>query len=317
MIAADIDMNDTVAQMSNMLGRILGEDIALQLQFQQPSPFVHADTGMIEQILLNLAVNSRDAMPHGGKLSIVTSVREVAQSELESEPDIAPGRFACVTVRDEGCGIAPDHLNKIFEPFFTTKEVGKGTGLGLATVYGIVKQHKGYIKVESELGAGTTFQVFLPWIAPAPATSVAPPELPVAAGRKGTVLFVEDEPNIRQMARMFLESHGYRILEAGSGAEALEVWQKHQLEIELVLTDLVMPHGVSGHQLIQLLQVDRPDLKVIFSSGYSPDLLGEDSFLHAKTNFLQKPYRLSQLSQLIHECLHSPPTTATQAAQAA
>ena len=306
MIAADVDINDTVAQMSNMLSRILGEDIALQLQFQQPAPFVHADTGMIEQILLNLAVNSRDAMPNGGKLTIMTSVRDITEAELESEPDVTAGRFACVTVRDEGCGIAADHLNKIFEPFFTTKEVGKGTGLGLATVYGIVKQHKGYIKVESQLGSGTTFQVFLPWIKPAPATTSAPAEAQIAANGKGTILFVEDEPNIRQMAKMFLESHGYHILEAASGAEALEIWRQHQDEIELVMTDLVMPDGVSGHELIQQLQSDRPHLKVIFSSGYSPELLGEDSFLSAQTNFLQKPYRLTQLSQLIHDCLQRP-----------
>ena len=304
MIASDIDMNETVAEMSNMLSRILGEDIALQLQFQQPAPFVRADVGMIEQILLNLAVNSRDAMPTGGKLRVATSVVNVTEADLETEPDVTPGRFACVTVGDNGCGIRADQLGKIFEPFFTTKEVGKGTGLGLATVYGIVKQHKGYIKVDSQPGLGTTFKVFLPCVeAPASiASSVAPTASP--ADGNATILFVEDEANIRQMAKMFLESHGYRVIEANNGAEALEIWRKHRDEIDLVLTDLVMPNGVSGHQLIEQLQSERPDLKVIFSSGYSQDLLGDDTFLRANTNFLQKPYRLNSLSQMIHDCLY-------------
>ena len=303
MIAADIDLNETVAQMSNMLGRILGEELHLQVQFRQPPPFVRADRGMIEQILLNLAVNARDSMPDGGELAIATTVRVVQQSELEMEHDVTPGRFVCLSVRDTGCGIAMDHLNKIFEPFFTTKEIGKGTGLGLATVYGIVKQHKGFIKVGSKVGQGTTFEVFLPHSE----TPAAPPApvAPVATPAHGTetILLVEDEETIREMARVFLESHGYHVLEAGNGPEALEIWQQDQSRVDLLLTDLVMPHGLSGQALAQQLQSDRPSLKVIYSSGYSCDLFGENSFLNPETNFLPKPYRLNSLAEIIRRCL--------------
>ena len=305
MIAADIDLNETVAQMSNMLGRILGEELHLQVQFRQPPPSVRADRGMIEQILLNLAVNARDSMPEGGELTIATTVRVVDQTELEMEHDVAPGRFVCLTVRDTGCGIAPDHLSKIFEPFFTTKEVGKGTGLGLATVYGIVKQHKGFMKVESKVGQGTTFEVFLPHsetqsVAPVPIVTVATP----ARGTE-TILLVEDEDTIREMAKVFLESHGYRVLEASNGPEALAIWNLDQARVDLLLTDLVMPHGVSGQALAEQLQGDRPNLKVIYSSGYSCDLFGENSFLNPDTNFLQKPYRLNSLAEIIRRCLDS------------
>ena len=303
MIAADIDLNDTVAQMSNMLGRILGEELRLQVEFQQPPPFVRADRGMIEQVLLNLAVNARDAMPAGGELRIRTTVRMVTADELALEPDVVPGRFVCLSVRDNGCGMPGDNLGKIFEPFFTTKEIGKGTGLGLATVYGIVKQHKGWLRVESTVGEGTTFEVYLPH---SDAKALEPTRVPdVIKPEHGdeTILLVEDEETIREMAKMFLESHGYRVLEAGNGPEALQIWNNGQDQIDLLLTDLVMPHGVSGQALAQQLQSDRPSLKVIYSSGYSCDLFGPDSFLNPETNFLQKPYRLDSLAEIIRRCL--------------
>jgi signal transduction histidine kinase/CheY-like chemotaxis protein len=303
MIASDVDINQTVAQMTNMLGRILGEDIRLKVEFRQPAPFVRADRGMIEQILLNLAVNSRDAMPTGGELAITTTVRLLGATELKSEPDLAPGRFVCLTVRDNGCGIAADHIGKIFEPFFSTKEVGKGTGLGLATVYGIIKQHKGWMTVESKVGQGSTFEVFLPNFDVKPAERA-----PVVKARKPatgdeTILLVEDEETIRSMAKVFLESYGYHVIEAGNGPEALEIWKENRGRIDLLLTDLVMPHGVSGQELARTLQSDRPDLKIIYSSGYSRDLFGDDSFLKPETNFLQKPYRLNSLADMIRKCL--------------
>ena len=307
MIAADIDLNETVAQMSNMLGRILGEELQLRVEFRQPAPFVRADRGMIEQILLNLAVNARDAMPKGGELAISTAVRMVHAEELELEPDVSPGRFVCLSVCDQGSGIAPDHLSKIFEPFFTTKEIGKGTGLGLATVYGIVKQHKGWVKVRSKIGEGTTFEVYLPHsdvkhAAPTPALDVAKP----VHGNE-TILLVEDEETIREMARMFLETNGYHVLEASNGPAALLIWEEEKSRIDLLLTDLVMPHGVSGQALAQQLQADRPTLKVVYSSGYSCDLFGENSFLNPDTNFLQKPYRLNSLAEMIRSCIDGKP----------
>ncbi len=194
-------------------------------------------------------------------------------------------------------------MSKIFEPFFTTKEPGKGTGLGLATVYGIVKQHKGWIAVESEVGRGTLFKVYLPKHSPLAVAPVLVPAIaPVAEGTE-TILLVEDEETIREMAKVFLEAHGYHVIEAGDGVEALRLWQEHREEIAILLTDLVMPHGVSGQELARQLKLDRPDLEVIYSSGYSADLFGENSFLKTDTNFLQKPYRLKSLAEMIRACL--------------
>lgn len=304
MIAIDIDMNETVSQMSSMLSRILGEDIALELHFCQPPPFVHADRSMIEQILLNLAVNARDAMPAGGKLVVTTAMRTLEQGEIELDADVSPGRFVCLSVHDDGCGIAPDQISKIFEPFFTTKELGKGTGLGLATAYGIVRQHKGCIAVASELGVGTTFDVFLPYVmAPPAAVDLAQPEPQTAAVESATILFVEDEKTIRLMAKIYLEGSGYTVLDAADGVEALALWQDHKDEIDLVLTDLMMPRGLNGHQLVQKLLLDRPDVPVIFVSGYSSDLFGDATFLDGTTNFLQKPYRLKNLADMVRDCL--------------
>jgi len=303
MVAADIDLNETVAQMSNMLGRILGEELRLRVEFRQPPPFVRADRGMIEQILLNLAVNARDAMPKGGELAIATTVRMVNEEELELEPDVTPGRFVCLSVRDKGCGIALNHLSKIFEPFFTTKEIGKGTGLGLATVYGIVKQHKGWIKVESRVGEGTTFEVYLPHSDTKTTTPAFVSDAAKPVRGNETILLVEDEDTIRDMAKLFLEANGYHVLEASDGPEALAIWKKDPARIDLLVTDLVMPHGVSGRELAQLLLADRPNLKVLYSSGYSCDLLGPNSFLNLETNFLPKPYRLNSLTEMIRRCV--------------
>ncbi len=297
-----IDLNETVAQMSNMLGRLLGEDLRLRVEFRQPPPFVRADRGMIEQILLNLAVNSRDAMPEGGELTIATTVRVVDATEVDHE--VKPGRFVCLSVTDQGSGIAPDLLSKIFEPFFTTKEVGKGTGLGLATVYGIVKQHGGWVKVLTALGEGSTFEIYLPYYDSTPLAPTVPVVSPARPAQgKETLLLVEDEETIRDLARMYLEALGYHILDAGNGVEALQIWQKEKDSIDLLLTDLVMPHGISGQALALQLQADRPELKVVYSSGYSGDLFGDSSFLNPGINFLQKPYRLNSLAEMIRCCI--------------
>ncbi len=304
LLVADIDLNEAVAQMSGMLGRILGESIRLRVEFWQPAPRVQGDGGMIEQVLLNLAVNSRDSMPNGGELTITTSICNVREDELLLQHDVTPGPFVCLAVQDNGSGIAAEHLSKIFEPFFSTKEGGQG--LGLATVYGIVKQHKGWLKAESEIGCGTTFKVYLPHhegqpIPTFPEGKIKPPE-----HRSETILLVEDEENIRHLVKMFLEGQGYHILEAGDGVEALAIWQKGLTTIDLLLTDLVMPEGVSGQELARQLQRDQPGLRVIFSSGYSRDLFGKNSFLNPDTNFLQKPYRLNILAEMIRHCLDRP-----------
>ena len=298
-----LDLNEIVTNMSKMLGRILGEDIALQTNYWPEPPRITGDSGMMEQVLLNLAVNARDAMPAGGRLSLRIAVVEMPVP-LGSEPGQArAGRFVCLTVSDTGCGIAPENLDRIFEPFFTTKEIGKGTGLGLATVYGIVKQHGGWIEVESQVGQGATFRVYLPETPGATKPAEAAPAKIHMRGGTETILVVEDEQPVRELACGLLQAQGYRILAAESGVRALEVWRTHRSEIALLLTDLVMPDCLSGRELVEQIWAEAPALKVIFTSGYSADVAGEDWILQRGLNYLQKPYRPRQLVQAVRDCL--------------
>jgi len=303
-----LDMNETVGNMTKMLSRIVGEDIALQLHYcPQPAP-VQADAGMIEQVLLNLVVNSRDAMPQGGRVVIRVTVTEVDATHLDQHPEGRLGRFVCLSVRDTGCGIAPDNLRRIFEPFFTTKEVGKGTGLGLATVYGILKQHHGWVEVESELGKGAVFKVFLPWN---DSVAAGPDKGPFGGspprGGSETILVVEDEAALRDLVCQCLARCGYRILQADTGAKALELWAARRNEIDLVLTDLVMPDRMNGRQLAERLQADRPEVKVIFTSGYSAEIVGKDFVLRPGLNYLQKPFQPQKLATMVRACLDAKP----------
>jgi CheY-like chemotaxis protein len=297
-----LDLSDVVGNMSKMLGRILGEDIALRLHYSGEPAVVEADSGMLEQVLLNLAVNSRDAMPKGGELTIRIMLRQVESSHLIQHPDAHAGKFVCVTVKDNGCGIPPENLGRIFDPFFTTKEVGKGTGLGLATVYGIVKQHQGWVEVDSVVGQGTTFSVMLPRcegeVAPAEQEQVGR-----IRGGKETILVVEDEAPVRELVCNLLAGHGYQILQAESGAQALEMWTRCKDKVDLLLTDLVMPDRVSGRELAEKLWSERPKLKVIFTSGYSSDVAGKDFVLQQGFNYLQKPYHPHRLASAVRDCL--------------
>jgi two-component system, cell cycle sensor histidine kinase and response regulator CckA len=298
-----LDMNEVVANMTKMLGRILGEDIALQLNYSpHPAP-VHADAGMMEQVLLNLAVNSRDAMPKGGLLAIEISTLEVGSHRLAEHPEARAGQFVCLSVIDTGCGIPPEILCRIFEPFFTTKEVGKGTGLGLATVYGIIKQHQGWIEVESEPGQGATFRVFLPRSLETAQVASEPPAEPPARGGTETILVVEDEAPVRELVCHVLAGHGYKILQAESGAKALKVWRESKDQISLLLTDLVMPDQVSGRELAEKLWAEQPRLKVMFTSGYSADTIGKELALRPDLNYLQKPYNPRKLALAVRACL--------------
>ena len=278
-----------VTTSAKLLWRLLGEDVRLELSLHpRPLP-VYADEGMIGQVLLNLAVNARDAMPRGGLLLLETTERVVSAEEAQLHPDTAPGRYACLRVQDTGQGIAPEVLPHIFEPFFTTKDVGKGTGLGLATVFGVVHQHRGWIAVESKLAEGTTFSVFLPLVAPP--GEVEEPKSAVALHRGSeTILLVEDESGVRYTVRALLERHGYRVLVAEHGAAALALWQLEHGKIDLLLTDLVMPGGLGGGELATQLQAELPALKVIVMTGYSVDFAGRDLKLPARQNFLQKPF---------------------------
>jgi PAS domain S-box-containing protein len=298
-----LDLNEVVAQMTKMLGRILGEDVALQMNYSPQAARVQADAGMMEQVLLNLVVNSRDAMPKGGLLTIKISTQELDARRLASHPEGRVGQFVCLSVIDTGCGIPTENLRRIFEPFFTTKEIGKGTGLGLATVYGIVQQHRGWIEVDSEPGHGTTFRVFLPRSQDTTKAANEPKPEPTARGGTETILVVEDEAPVRELVCHLLSTHGYHVLQAESGAKALKIWQQSKDRINLVLTDLVMPNQMNGRELAERLWAERPELKILFTSGYSADVVGADFFLRPGINYLQKPYHPRRITSAVREYL--------------
>jgi PAS domain S-box-containing protein len=299
----DLDLNEIVNSLAKMLQRIIGEDVRLQLDLHPAPLIIHADAGMLDQVLMNLVVNARDAMPNGGRLVIETSEKTVNEDVARLNPDAVPGRYACLSVNDTGCGIPPEILPRIFEPFFTTKEPGKGTGLGLATVYGIVRQHQGWLNVYSEPGQGANFQIFLPASTATDAELKQTTARPKPRGGTETILLVEDEPAVRTLTRAILERRGYQVLEAANGVEAFNVWQEHRAAVSLLLTDLVMPAGVSGQQLARQIQAEKPDLKVIFTSGYSAEIAGRDLELRNGENFLQKPCGPDQLLETIRRCL--------------
>jgi len=300
-----VDLNEVVGNLTKMLKRIIGEHIQLQCDYAPDLRPVQADGGLLEQVLINLVVNARDAMHHGGLLLITTAARILKPTEVEHHPDTRPGEFVTLRVRDNGVGIAPTDLPHIFEPFFTTKEVGKGTGLGLATVYGIIKQHQGWVEVDSEPGAGSTFTIVLPAADLATAENPGQGEQSDAPGGGELVLLVEDDEAVRTLMRRILAGHGYRVLEASSGPEALAVTPENLRETRLLLTDLIMPQGITGRALAEQLRNRNPALKVIFMSGYSGEALNQnDNFVHStKTRFLAKPCAPCDLLRIIREVL--------------
>ena len=298
-----LDMNKIVGNMTDLLGRLLGEDVSLQLNYCPSPAMVEADVGMMEQVLLNLAVNARDAMPKGGRLAVRISIVDLNEAHVQHHPEARVGRFVCVSKTDTGCGIPPENLQRIFEPFFTTKEVGKGTGLGLATVYGIVKQHQGWIEVESTVGKGTTFRFYVPYVGSAQAETEKPTTQITIRGGNETILLVEDEKPVRELVSRVLRKYGYKILPAGNGVEALETWNRHKNEISMLFTDLVMPDNMNGRELAEKLWAERPGLKVIFTSGYSTEIVGKDFKLEPELNYLQKPYQPQVLALAVRRCL--------------
>ena len=294
-----LDLNETVAHVETLLRRLIGEDIDLVTVPAEQPLFVEADPTQLEQVLINLALNARDAMPEGGKLTMVTALCEVDDATAGATPDAHPGRFAFVSVTDTGLGIDDATKPHLFEPFFTTKEVGKGTGLGLASVYGTVRQSDGFVTVESEVGRGASFRVFLPLAAAAAGASGPSPEQHAVTTRGSeTILLVEDEETVRDLTRRALELNGYRVIAAAAPTEALELGE--DVRYDLLLTDVVMPQ-MRGGELARRLRDDRPGLKTLFMSGYldGEALLGEEG----PAAFLQKPFSLAELAQTVRELL--------------
>jgi len=298
-----MDIRDTLAAISQMFPQMLGEHIDVKIVAAPALPLVRADSGMIEQVLINLAVNSRDAMPNGGRLVIAAKAVKLSPPAGPGNPEARPGSYVCLSVADTGCGMTQETMARIFDPFFTTKPIGKGTGLGLATVYGIAKQHSGWVEVQSEVGRGTTFQIYIPSNDEAPLGLSRTPVTPVLHGGRENVLLVEDEEAVCTFVAKVLKSHGYTVYAAQSGVEALALWPQIKPRVDLLLTDLVMPGGVMGRELAERLLVKDPTLKVIYSSGYSPGMAGRDLKLLEGRNFLPKPYDPSQLLQVVRECL--------------
>ncbi len=295
-----LNLNHVISDFTKMLKRVIGEHIVLECRCAENLPLVNADTGMIEQILLNLIVNARDAMPQGGSIVISTEAVSIDASHAETHPEAQTGKFVCIAVSDTGTGIYPEYLPRIFEPFFTTKEAGKGAGFGLATVYGIVKQHRGWIEVSSQLGNGTTFKIFLPVGAAGLAKKSIPRTKAIPAIGREKILLVEDDADVRTVTRGVLEGSGYQIWEAANGLEALNVWKTNASQIDLLLTDIVMPGGLNGWELADRLSGERPNLKVILMSGYNSDLPGK---IQPHSHILSKPFSLESLTETVRSCL--------------
>jgi PAS domain S-box-containing protein len=301
----DLDLNEVVANVTKMLQRLIGEDIALETRYAPGGAPIHADTGMMEQVLMNLAVNSRDAMPKGGRLIIETAPVVLTDTTQFTKHTARPGEFVRLSITDTGFGIASEHLSHLFEPFFTTKEVGKGTGLGLATVFGIVEQHQGWIEVESQVNQGATFHIYFPRLAkkvPSRELPTPPPQVP---GGTETILLVEDETALRRLMQRVLERQGYHIHTAASGIQALEVWRERRDGIDILVTDMVMPEGMTGRELADRLRTEKPDLKIIFCSGYANNMPGKDSPLRDNESFLEKPFEPVKLLQKVRDCANA------------
>jgi two-component system cell cycle sensor histidine kinase/response regulator CckA len=297
-----LDLNLIIEDINKMLPRLIGEDIELVFVPGENLGRVKADPVQIEQVLMNLAANARDAMPKGGRLVIETASLRLDDAYVQEHSIVPPGQYVVLTVTDSGSGIAPEHLSHIFEPFYTTKEEGKGTGLGLATVYGIVKQNSGFIWVYSEPGMGTTFKIYLPQARQA--KLVLQPPVPVEGSPRGceTLLLAEDEDAVRQSTREFLSLSGYIVLEAKNGTEALALARAYNSVIDLMITDVVMPQ-MGGARLAAELASDRPAMRVLFVSGYAETTFQHHGAIDVTTRFLQKPFSLKTLARKIREIL--------------
>lgn len=298
-----LDFNELLEEFSRMIQRLVGPTIEFKLERCETSLPVSGDPSLLEQVLMNLVVNSRDAMPDGGKLVISTKLLELPSTREEGLPPGGAGSYVCMKVSDTGGGISPESLEHIFEPFYTTKDTGKGTGLGLSTAYGIVQQHRGVIEVKSEMGEGTEFTVLIPLNRTeedVPAIIEEQPSLQA----EGTILVVDDEEMVRELSTVFLETEGYTVIQAKSGAEVIADWEKLRKQVDLVITDLIMPQGVSGHDLGSWLYEQDPDLKTIYCSGFSQPNLMRKFKLREGQNFLSKPFSGESLLKMVNRILN-------------
>jgi CheY-like chemotaxis protein len=297
-----IALNQVVTRMHALLRRLIGEDVRLTMVLDEDLAAVKADRNQIEQVIMNLVVNARDALPGGGEISISTANVTLDEDAAAALRPMAPGRYVVVTVADNGHGMDAETRAHIFEPFFTTKEMGKGTGLGLSTVYGIVKQSEGYVWVDSEPGHGATFRIYLPRVEGPVEADRGPAPAPGTRAGVGTILLVEDEEDVRLLLREILEGRGYTVLAVEDGAAALTVSANHAGTIDLLVTDVVMPH-MSGRELALKLAVERPDTKVLYLSGYTDDTVVARGVLGTTSAFLQKPFTSRALAEKVEEVL--------------
>ncbi len=304
MVPQWLNLNELILNVGKLLNRLIRAEVEVQMDLQPTALNIHADRGMIEQVLVNLAVNACDAMPTGGVLRIATREVTLEEDQLMEQAEERPGCYICLSVSDTGTGIPPEILPRIFEPFFTTKAAGKGTGLGLPTVFGIVKQHQGWITVGNLAGGGACFHIYLPAHQTlAEAIAAQPPKAKPPGGQQETILLVEDEVTVRKSLRQLLEQNGYRVLEAWNGVEARQLWQLTGGQAALLLTDLVMPGGLSGQELARQLRGLKPNLKVIFVSGYSAEIAGKEFKMQAGEVFIQKPFESPVLLEKVRQCL--------------
>ncbi|HIL68959.1 MAG TPA: response regulator, partial [Verrucomicrobia bacterium] len=304
----DLDLNDVVHDMNKMVKLLITEKISCETHLKAENGHVRADRGQIEQVIVNLAVNARDAMPNGGEISLETENLIVNDSNQHTFPELNPAEFILLRISDSGCGIPPDTLAQIFDPFFTTKDIGKGTGLGLSTVYGIIKQTGGHILVKSEVAHGTSFEIYLPIsekrIQPATTFRTEPSrEIPMGTE---TILLVEDESIVRMMLQEVLSDQGYEVIEAENGKHALSVYEGFIGSVDMLITDLIMPE-MNGRELAAALSTIQPDLKVIYLSGYTEDDVVRLGPLNTSDGFLQKPFRSEALLEKVSKILN--PTT--------
>jgi nitrogen-specific signal transduction histidine kinase len=297
-----ISLNDVVAEARKMLSRLIGDDVEIITHLDAGLGSVVADSSQMNQVLMNLAINARDAMPDGGRIIMETMNTDLDAGYAAQHAGVEAGPYVLLSITDTGAGMTQEVVQHIFEPFFTTKDVGAGTGLGLSTVYGIVKQAGGWIWVYSEPGKGSTFKVYLPRAGGAPEPLPAPVSAAETLRGTETVLVVEDQPEVRKLTLAMLESQGYRLLEAASGSEALSLCERYPEPIHLLITDVVMP-GMTGRELAMRLLALRPSLKTLYTSGYTANTIAHEGVLDPGVAYLPKPFSPAQLAAKVREVL--------------